>query len=154
MEITLQREKGTKKTTPGKMYVDGKMYCYTLEDVERPGVGTDSSKKVYGETAIPPGRYKVTVTLSHRFKREMVLLLSVPNFEGIRVHSGNTSEDTHGCILVARNRLNLDKIYGDSRMLEASFTSLVKKALALKESVYINVIVQPLVRTSSRMYSL
>jgi len=139
MEITVRREKGTKKTTPGRMYVNGKMFCYTLEDVERPGVARDPSKKVYGETAIPRGRYQVTVSKSTRFKRDMLLLLNVPQFEGIRVHSGNTAEDTHGCIIVARNRESLDKIYGDSRLLEGSLTTLVKKALASKEKVFITV---------------
>ena len=79
--------------TLGKMYIDGVDMCYTLEDVVR-------EEKVYGETAIPAGRYRVDVTYSNRFQCDMPLVLDVPNFEGIRIHPGNTDKDTHGCILV------------------------------------------------------
>lgn len=81
--------------TIGKMYVDGVDQCYTLEDVVRP-----DGVKIYGETAIPNGRYRVIINRSNRFKCDMPLLLDVPNFTGIRIHPGNTAADTHGCILV------------------------------------------------------
>lgn len=81
--------------TVGKMYIDSVDMCYTLEDVVRP-----DGEKVYGETAIPAGRYRVDVTYSNRFQCDMPLVLDVPNFEGIRIHPGNTDKDTHGCILV------------------------------------------------------
>lgn len=81
--------------TIGKLYIDDVEICYTLEDVVRP-----NGEKVYGETAIPAGRYRVDVTYSNRFQCDMPLLLDVPNFEGIRIHPGNTDKDTHGCILV------------------------------------------------------
>lgn len=84
-----------KDCTIGKMYIDGVDECYTLEDVVRP-----DGVKVYGETAIPAGRYRVVVTRSNRFQCDLPLVLDVPNFEGIRIHPGNTSADTHGCILV------------------------------------------------------
>jgi len=139
MEILVRREKGTKKSTPGKMYVDGKMFAYTMEDVERLGVAVDKSKKVYGRTAIPRGKYKAIVNYSPHFKREVTLLLDVPQFKGIRIHSGNTAADSEGCILVAKNRKNKDKIWGDSRKLESKLTNMVKKAQASKEKVYISI---------------
>ncbi|WP_050465090.1 DUF5675 family protein [Herbaspirillum autotrophicum] len=95
MEMFLQRGRSTSKSTPGKLFIDGRFECYTLEDVVRP-----AGIKVYGETAIPAGKYRVQLTMSPRFKRVLPLLLAVPNFEGIRIHPGNTDKDTDGCILV------------------------------------------------------
>lgn len=60
-------------------------------------------KKIAGKTAIPEGRYAVAVTFSPRFKRWLPLLLHVPMFEGIRIHAGNSAEDTAGCILPGMN---------------------------------------------------
>lgn len=93
MNILLQRHTFTDKSTIGDLIVDEDFFCYTLEDVVR-------DHKIYGETAIPAGQYEVIVNWSNRFKRRMPLLLNVPGFEGIRIHAGNTSEDTQGCILV------------------------------------------------------
>lgn len=92
MELLLQREPSNESCTIGKLFVDGEYLCFTLEDVVRP-------KKIYAETAIPAGRYKVVLTMSPRFKRVLPLLENVPGFEGIRIHSGNTADDTEGCIL-------------------------------------------------------
>lgn len=66
---------------------------YTCEDVVR-------DHKIPGLTAIPAGVYKVEMTYSNRFHRVMPLLLDVPGFTGIRIHAGNSSTDTDGCILV------------------------------------------------------
>ena len=80
----------------GDLFIDGVFYCHTLEDEKRAD-GT----KVYGETAIPVGVYVVKLTYSPRFKRKMPLLIDVPMFKGIRIHGGNNSKNTLGCILVA-----------------------------------------------------
>jgi hypothetical protein len=93
MKLTLTRAHGTKLYTAGTLSIDGKFFCDTIEDEER-------TTKVAGKTAIPLGTYKVIINQSIRFKRMMPLLLNVPNYAGIRIHSGNTSEDTEGCILV------------------------------------------------------
>lgn len=82
--------------TLGELLVDGRHECYTLEDRLRP----DSAPKIPGETAIPAGLYRVLVTWSPRFGRQMPLLADVPGFSGIRIHSGNEPEDTEGCVLV------------------------------------------------------
>lgn len=98
MKLLLKRIALEETYTIGKLYVDGVKICDTLEDKVRP-VG----EKVWGETAIPYGNYKVIITYSNRFKRKLPLLVNVPQFEGIRIHPGNTAVDTHGCILVGVN---------------------------------------------------
>ena len=95
MIITLIRKVGTKGFTEGKLYLDGVYFCDTIEDEER-------AKKIQDKTAIPKGKYSVIINMSNRFKKLMPLLLNVPNYTGVRIHSGNTSEDTEGCILVGK----------------------------------------------------
>ena len=92
----------------GKLYIDGVWFCDTIEDTDR---GLDDSmsvdeilkKKIKGETAIPTGIYKIEITYSPKYKRMMPLILGVKGYSGIRIHSGNTSKDTEGCLLVGRN---------------------------------------------------
>lgn len=98
MKIELYRKALRENYTIGSLYVDGFKFCDTLEDKVRP-----DGVKIWGETAIPSGTYKVIITKSARFKRRLPLLVNVPMFEGIRIHPGNTAVDTHGCILVGVN---------------------------------------------------
>lgn len=98
MELRLERFLHGEKRTIGRLSIDGEKFCYTLEDkVRQVGV------KVPGETAIPEGRYQITMTWSPRFKMVLPLVNDVPGFDGIRIHSGNTERDTEGCILVGYN---------------------------------------------------
>tara|TARA_R110002167_G_scaffold283052_2_gene488242 strand:+ start:1392 stop:1832 length:441 start_codon:yes stop_codon:yes gene_type:complete len=80
----------------GDLFIDGVFFCHTLEDEKRA-----DGVKVYGKTAIPAMEYDIKITYSPRFKRNMPLLLDVPMFKGIRIHGGNDSTNTLGCILVA-----------------------------------------------------
>lgn len=109
MKLLLKRLYFNDKYTIGKLYIDGVAFCETLEDrvidTDKSGKFEGDEKKTYGETAIPYGTYKVTITLSPRFRRWLPLLHDVPNFEGVRIHRGNTAEDTHGCILVGQNKI-------------------------------------------------
>ena len=102
--------------------VDGATECFTLEDVVR-----SSGEKVAGKTAIPSGTYSVTITPSNRFKRDLPLVENVPGFEGIRIHPGNTAEDTEGCILVGRTRGTT--WVGESRAAFASLFEKIKEAI-------------------------
>lgn len=109
MNIILDRIAKKSKYTIGKLYIDGEYFCDTIEDTDRglTQTMTDAqikSKKVYGQTAIPTGTYKVIISYSNKFKRQMPLLLNVPGFLGIRVHSGNTEKDTEGCLIVGKNK--------------------------------------------------
>ena len=113
-EISLVRKWFSDETTIGVLDY-GEFRCFTLEDkVRPPGV------KVPGMTAIPAGRYRVEITWSNRFRRPMPLLFSVPNFEGIRIHSGNKAEDTEGCILVGKTRAQ-DWISDSRKAFDALF---------------------------------
>lgn len=99
--------------TIGDLFIDGVFFCNTIEDVVRqlPAVCPNTPKgrnctcpqKKYAETAIPAGTYKVTIEYSPRFKRRLPCLHDVPHFIGILIHSGNTAEDSAGCIIVGFN---------------------------------------------------
>ena len=108
MEILVKRIAKKEAYTIGKMYIDGKYFCDTLEDKDR-GLSQSMTEeeirkmKVHGLTAIPTGAYKVIVNYSERFGKLMPLLLDVKGYAGVRIHSGNTPSDTLGCILVGRN---------------------------------------------------
>ena len=93
MQLTLKRRTFTDNSTIGDLSIDGVWQCLTLEDKVRP-------TKVAGKTAIPPGVYTVVFDYSQRVQRETLHVLAVPEFEGIRIHAGNTAANTEGCILV------------------------------------------------------
>ena len=84
--------------TLGTFCFAGKFLGFTCEDKDRhlESGGT----KIHGKTAIPRGYYRMTVSMSNRFKKLMPELLNVPGFSGIRIHAGNTHADTEGCPLL------------------------------------------------------
>lgn len=114
MELILKRNTFTDKSTIGELTIDDKFECYVLEDKDR-GLNSEMSLdelnklKVFGETAIPYGRYEIKVTYSNRFKKHLPILLDVKGYEGIRIHLGNTAVDTHGCLLPGKVKL-VDKV--------------------------------------------
>ena len=103
MKLTVQRKTFTTKSTTGDLLVNGAFFCHTLEDQVRgddPTTPEDESVKVLHETAIPFGTYRVVMNFSPKFGKIMPRLLSVPGFDGILIHRGNSPHDTWGCILV------------------------------------------------------
>ena len=129
MQITTKTiaKKGT--YTISRLYVDGAYLCDTLEDCIILGV------KVAHVSAIPRGTYEIIWTYSNRFKKFMPLLLDVPNFKGIRIHSGNDAEDTDGCILCGKNKVQ-GKVL-DSKLWTGKLYSLIQSAMAGGERVWI-----------------
>lgn len=131
MDIFLQREPSDDACTIGTLKVSGTSFvCYTLEDVVR-------VEKIYGQTAIPEGRYEITITWSGHFSRLLPLLVSVPNYEGVRIHPGNTAADTEGCILVGEG-LGVDRIT-ESRVSFNKLYTLIETCIANGEKVYITI---------------
>ncbi|CAB4149203.1 hypothetical protein UFOVP531_56 [uncultured Caudovirales phage] len=118
MKIEIKRLHKTANSTIGELLIDGVWECYTLEDIER-------DIKIKSETAIPRGTYKVIINQSNRLKRLLPLLLNVPNFEGVRIHAGNTNHDTEGCILVGQTR-SKDFIGQSRKAFEKLFAKMQK----------------------------
>lgn len=115
MKLTLKRKFLGGKYTVGDLFIDSKLFCNTIEDVVRELPGTcpytpkgQSCKckgKVYAQTAIPTGTYKITMEYSPRFKRKLPLLHNVPHFIGILIHSGNDESSSAGCLIVGNNTI-------------------------------------------------
>lgn len=119
MKLLIERRWPKKGYTIGVLYIDGERFCETLEDTDRHltqgmTLAKIKSAKVYGQTAIPKGTYGVTLspsgtfasrTWAQKWKGLLPLILSVPGFEGIRIHPGNYASDTLGCILVGENKV-------------------------------------------------
>ena len=89
--------------TVGRLYVNGKQLCNSIEDTDRRLFqGQPLSEilkiKVKGQTAIPTGTYRIRVTESPKFKRPLIEVVDVPGFSGIRIHALNTAEQSEGCI--------------------------------------------------------
>jgi hypothetical protein len=98
--LELRRHTFTDTATLGCLYIDGLKFCDTLEDTDRHLEVMGEHAKIAAKTAIPRGKYQVTISMSPRFKKLMIALLDVPYFTGIRMHSGNTVEHTEGCPLL------------------------------------------------------
>lgn len=120
MELTLYRKYRLEKYSVGRLYVNGKYFCDTLEDCDRnlyQGMSEEwiAQEKKYGETAIPFGRYKITLKQqSQKFSKKkqyqfckgfLPRLLNVPCWDGVLIHIGNFPNDTLGCILVGENKV-------------------------------------------------
>lgn len=128
MILTLVRRTSTRRDTLGLLFLDGRFLCYTLEDEYR-------TQKVYGETRIPAGTYRLALRregrLFHKYSKRfhenhpMLWLQDVPGFRWIYIHIGNTERDTEGCILV-----------GKGYRLEGDRYVLVQSTIAYKQIYY------------------
>lgn len=146
MRLRLVRNTYTTESTLGELSVEGDFECHVLEDPVR-------RQKIPGSTAIPAGTYRVAITHSPRFRRLLPLLEDVPGFEGIRIHAGNTAEDTDGCLLPGRSRAI--NAVGESRAANDALFAKIRGALEAHQSVSIEIVeggVSPFMRpeTSAR----
>ena len=142
MNLTLKRLNLTPNYTEGELYVNGVYFCKTLEDTNRDlnknGQFDNNEKKVYGETCIPYGKYKVILSYSPKFKRELPEILEVPDFQGIRMHRGNKISDTLGCILCGEKVKN--GYLSNSTPYEIKLVELFKQANLRNEESFIEII--------------
>lgn len=143
MKLTVKRVALKDTYTIGKLSIDGVYFCDTLEDkvrdLNKDGDLDDAGEtKVYGETAIPYGTYKIVLSYSNRFERVLPEILGVKGFEGIRIHGGNTAKDTHGCLLVGKNT-EVGKLTDSQKTLTLLFGKL-DHALMNKEKLTIEII--------------
>lgn len=153
MELKLKRIAKKNGYTIGRLSINGKYFSDTLEDSDR---GLDSSmsldvlkrKKLAHITAIPTGRYQVTMDIiSQRLSRSKFYkqfgggrvprLLNVPAYEGILIHCGNTAKDTDGCILVGKN--SKVGMVLDSRITYSNLYPLLEAAAKRKEKIFITI---------------
>ena len=130
MKLTLKRIALRPTYTIGKLYIDDAYFCDTLEDTVRDtnksGKFDNGEQKIKGKTAIPYGTYEIKWTYSPRFKKYTPQLMNVPSFEGIRVHAGNTSADTEGCLILGENK-QVGKVL-NSRATINKFYPIIKNA--------------------------
>lgn len=129
MKLTLVRINYNDKTTIGRLYINNEFFCYTLEDRVRP-----KGVKVYSETAIPSGIYKVIVSYSPKFKKLLPEILNVPMFSGIRMHGGLNANSSAGCVILAKELVDENNVRGN--MTE----ELIKKLQSKKEEHSIEII--------------
>ena len=149
MELLLNRIARKETYTIGRLYVDGVRFCDTLEDTDRGlkqtmDLAVLRAKKRRGITAIPAGRYKVTLNVkSPKFSQKKAYdfcggylprLINVPAYDGVLIHIGNYPKDTEGCILVGKNT----KV---GAVLESTttFKALYEKLKSTKEDIYITI---------------
>ena len=130
MKLELKRNPTANGCTIGDLFVNGVFECYTLEDEVR-------DEKIHGKTAIPAGTYEVIITFSPRFQRDLPLLVGVPNFEGVRIHPGNTAADTEGCILPGQS-CTANSV-GASRLAFEALFRKIKDAKAKHEGIWLTV---------------
>lgn len=120
--------------------------CVGLEDVDRGLAHTMSReeiarRKIDERTAIPVGEYGVIITHSPRFHTTLPLLLDVRGFTGIRIHAGNTAEDTEGC-LVTGLREAPDRV-DESRAAMTAIRAVFASAARAGEAVRVRIEREP-----------
>lgn len=142
MKLRLERKYFKEAYTIGNLYINGSFFSNTLEDknrdVNKNGKFDNGETKVYGETCIPFGTYKIIVNMSPKFKRELPRLLNVPSFEGVLIHRGNTAKDSAGCILIGENKA-VGKVL-NSTSYEERLVKMMKNAISRGEEITIEIV--------------
>lgn len=148
MELDLYRRSTVQTRTPGDLYIDGAYFCHTVEDIVRDrdvdqdgDVDAQDVKqfKVYGQTAIPAGRYPMVLEHSPKYGPDTLTIKDVPGFTGIRVHPGNTEKDTEGCLILGEDFAPPFYTVVRSRYAVARLKNTVSPALIRGEKIWITI---------------
>ena len=143
MKLLLKRIYFSPTYTIGKLFIDGKYFSDTIEDVNR-DLNKDGDlldpgeSKVYAQTCIPLGTYDVIVNRSPKMKRDLPRLLNVPHFEGILIHRGSSEKSSAGCIIIGENKV-VGKVI-NSVKYEDALVSVLKHAQNSGEKITIEII--------------
>ena len=142
MKLKLKRICFKDTYTIGRLYIDDKYFCDTLEDKNRDlnknGKFDNGEVKVYSETCIPFGTYSIKLTYAPKFKRELPWIQNVPSFSGILIHRGITSKNTSGCVLVGENKV-VGKLI-NSASYEIKLVELIKEATTKGDTITIEIV--------------
>ena len=131
-QFVVKRRWFTDEATISDLIIDGFKKCFILEDPVR-------IEKIPNVTAIPEGTYELIISYSNRFKKHLPLLLNVPNFKGIRMHPGNTADDTSGCLLPGIGKSEDNKVIFYSRKAFTDVFELLK-VMCAHEKVWIKIV--------------
>ncbi len=142
--FTLKRSAFRNTYTIGHLYnPDGSYFCDTLEDKDRSlsskmPLDEIKQKKIYGQTAIPYGKYKISVYYWQPYKNNYPLLNNVPAFQGILIHGGADAEDTLGCILLGENKI-IGKLINCKKYVR-NITSIIEEYIKNGDKAYIEIV--------------
>lgn len=143
MKLLIERREFNKNSTQGKLYVNGVYLADTLEPTDRGlDAGMTSTQiadiKINGKTAIPYGNYAITLEYSPRFKRILPTINDVKCFEGVRIHAGNSYQDTAGCVLLGE-RVQKD-IIANSRQMVDRIQQMIVNSIEADEGVTLQIV--------------
>jgi len=132
--MRLKIDRAWKKTgyTIGRFFVNGDRFHESLEDEDR---GLDSTwseaqvkaAKIFGQTAIPAGTYKVILSVSPKYKDRdwakefdglVPEIVGVTGYSGVRIHPANKASEIEGCIAVGENKVRGGVINSKKTYLE------------------------------------
>lgn len=156
MELRLKRIALRSEYTIGKLYVDGEYVCDTIEDtvrdLDKDGKFDNGESKIPGKTAIPYGRYEVTMKVrspkysnfskyswAKKYDGYLPRLLNVPHFDGVLIHVGNSALDSEACVLVGENKV-VGKVINSVNTFRKLMDEYLVPAKKRNEQIYIDIV--------------
>ena len=156
MELILKRIALRSEYTIGKLYVDGEYVCDTIEDtvrdLDKDGKFANGEVKIPGKTAIPYGRYEITMKVkspkysnfskyswAKKYDGYLPRLLNVPHFDGVLIHVGNSALDSEACVLVGENKV-VGKVINSVNTFRKLMDEYLVPAKNRNEKIFIEVV--------------
>ena len=156
MELILKRIALRSEYTIGKLYVDGEYVCDTIEDtvrdLDKDGKFANGEVKIPGKTAIPYGRYEITMKVkspkysnftkyswAKKYDGYLPRLLNVPHFDGVLIHVGNSALDSEACVLVGENKV-VGKVINSVNTFRRLMDDYLVPAKKKNERIFISIV--------------